>query len=562
MIGQQVGRYRITAKIGEGGMGAVFEAIDEQIGKRVAIKVLHKEHAQNKQVAQRFINEAKAINVVDNPGVVQVSEFGELPDGTAYIVMELLKGETLNARLKSQGGRMAMVDALRLGRQIASALAAAHEKGIIHRDLKPDNIMLVGDAAFPGGERTKLLDFGIAKLKQEYQAGDQVQTRAGVMMGTPLYMAPEQHDGRVADAKADQKYIVVNADEGDSATFADRMIMEGDPFTLIEGMVIAGIAVGATKGYVYLRSEYPNAILIMNEAVDVARRANIRRRLAEDHPHAVAAALQPFDQARVLVDVGVVDARAAVPAVIRHHADANDELAAVWDEFVARDDLWVGTVTGAGGRAFSAGNDLKVQAAGKRQTSFAAVDVLPEIEDEGEIEVAVAGDEFADVVHRARSSAEQLDDSKPVRLCEGGEGRVHDAHIFSIQHIPVKTYSGTRADGQGVVRDEGRMRRALLLVLLGCGRTEVVAPGVAVPPISGVVSAVELPATAMAIEAPGLPTTMLPGLCSLQVHPQIQLSARYEPDAACLLWDTCDGWRRSQAAAPEAGRELAKVAAV
>jgi serine/threonine-protein kinase len=204
MIGQQVGRYRITAKIGEGGMGAVFEAVDEQIGKRVAIKVLHKEHAQNKQVAQRFINEAKAINVVDNPGVVQVSEFDVLPDGTAYIVMELLKGETLNARLKSQGGRMAVVDALRLGRQIASALAAAHEKGIIHRDLKPDNIMLVGDAAFPGGERTKLLDFGIAKLKQEYQAGDQVQTRAGVMMGTPLYMAPEQcRNAGDVDDKAD-----------------------------------------------------------------------------------------------------------------------------------------------------------------------------------------------------------------------------------------------------------------------------------------------------------------------------------------------------------------------
>jgi serine/threonine protein kinase len=135
MIGKKVDRYRVVAKIGEGGMGAVFEALDEQIGKRVAIKVLHSEHAKNTQVAQRFINEAKAINVVDNPGVVQVSAFGELPDGTAYIVMELLKGETLNARMKSQGGRMPMVDALRLGRQIASALAAAHEKGIIHREL-------------------------------------------------------------------------------------------------------------------------------------------------------------------------------------------------------------------------------------------------------------------------------------------------------------------------------------------------------------------------------------------------------------------------------------------
>ena len=205
MIEQQVGPYKVIARIGEGGMGAVYEAVDAQIGKRVAIKVLHKEHAKNQQIANRFINEARAINVVEHPGIVTVSSFGQLPDGTAYIVMELLKGETLNARMKSQGGRMQMLDALRLARQIASALAAAHEKGIIHRDLKPDNIMLVADSAMPGGERTKLLDFGIAKLKQEYQgSGDQVMTRAGVMMGTPLYMAPEQcRNASDVDDKAD-----------------------------------------------------------------------------------------------------------------------------------------------------------------------------------------------------------------------------------------------------------------------------------------------------------------------------------------------------------------------
>ena len=127
MIGQQVGRYRITAKIGEGGMGAVFEAIDEQIGKRVAIKVLHKEHAQNKQVAQRFINEAKAINVVDNPGVVQVSEFGELPDGTAYIVMEYLEGEDLKHAIR-RNGPMAVADVARMVVQSAKALARAHHR--------------------------------------------------------------------------------------------------------------------------------------------------------------------------------------------------------------------------------------------------------------------------------------------------------------------------------------------------------------------------------------------------------------------------------------------------
>jgi len=205
MIGQQIGPYRVLGKIGEGGMGAVFEAEDAGIGKRVAIKILHKDHAKNTQIAARFINEARAINAVDHPGLVQVLTSDRLPDGTAYIVMELLKGETLNARLKAQGGRLPMQSAIQLGRQIASALAAAHAKDIIHRDLKPDNIMIVADSAFPTGERAKLLDFGIAKLKLEYQGqGDQVMTRAGVMMGTPLYMAPEQcRNASDVDEKAD-----------------------------------------------------------------------------------------------------------------------------------------------------------------------------------------------------------------------------------------------------------------------------------------------------------------------------------------------------------------------
>ena len=205
MIGQTLERFRVLSQLGEGGMGAVYEAIDDQSGKRVAIKVLHKEHASNQQIALRFINEARAINVVDHPGIVQVANIGQLPDGTAYIVMELLTGETLSARMKrAPGGRMPVLDCLRLGKQIASALAAAHAKTIVHRDLKPDNIIIVPDSAVPGGERTKLLDFGIAKVKQEYQANDQLQTRAGVMMGTPLYMSPEQcKNAGDVDDKAD-----------------------------------------------------------------------------------------------------------------------------------------------------------------------------------------------------------------------------------------------------------------------------------------------------------------------------------------------------------------------
>ena len=205
MIGQMVDRYRVVSQLGEGGMGAVYEAIDDSNSQHVAIKVLHKEHASNQQIALRFINEARAINVVDHPGIVQVVSIGQLPDQTAYIVMELLKGETLSARMKkSPGSRLPVLDCVRLGKQIASALAAAHAKTIVHRDLKPDNIMIVPDPKVPGAERTKLLDFGIAKVKQEYQANDQLQTRAGVMMGTPLYMSPEQcKNAGDVDDKAD-----------------------------------------------------------------------------------------------------------------------------------------------------------------------------------------------------------------------------------------------------------------------------------------------------------------------------------------------------------------------
>jgi len=137
MIGQLVGHYKVVRKIGDGGMGSVFEAVHEGIGRHVAIKVLRPQYSKDSLIVTRFFNEARAVNIVTHPGIVGSFDYGQLPDGTAYIVMEYCDGEALSGRIKRLRGPFGP-DALRIGRQIAAALAAAHGKGIVHRDLKPE----------------------------------------------------------------------------------------------------------------------------------------------------------------------------------------------------------------------------------------------------------------------------------------------------------------------------------------------------------------------------------------------------------------------------------------
>jgi serine/threonine protein kinase len=132
---EQVGPYRIVRPLGEGGMGVVYEAFHEAIARRVAIKVLKPDYAGNPTVMARFFNEARAANLIEHPSIVQISDLGQLPDGTAYIVMELLSGHSLGQRLKRVGGQLPLPQVLQIAWQIAEALAAAHAKGIIHRDL-------------------------------------------------------------------------------------------------------------------------------------------------------------------------------------------------------------------------------------------------------------------------------------------------------------------------------------------------------------------------------------------------------------------------------------------
>ncbi len=198
-----IGPYRVVRQLGEGGMGTVFEAVHELIQRRVAIKVLHPEVGRSADTINRFINEARAANLVGHPGLVQITDFGSLPDGAGYLVMEYLSGETLSERLKQSGGKLSPSESTQVGLQIATAVAAAHKKNITHRDLKPSNVMLVPDSAMATGERVKILDFGLAKLAKVREAAT-VNTNSQAVMGTPLYMSPEQCEGagRV-DTKSD-----------------------------------------------------------------------------------------------------------------------------------------------------------------------------------------------------------------------------------------------------------------------------------------------------------------------------------------------------------------------
>ncbi len=189
-----IGPYRIVRQLGEGGMGVVYEAVNDTIERRVAIKVLHAEYAKDKETASRFFDEARAVNRIEHPSLVQVSDYGRTEDDTAYLVMEFLRGESLAQRLDkthAAGKRLGLSEVIRIAWQTADALRAAHEKSIVHRDMKPDNLMLVRDPIAPGGERVKILDFGIAKL---LKSGTK-RTATSAVMGTPLYMSPEQCRG-------------------------------------------------------------------------------------------------------------------------------------------------------------------------------------------------------------------------------------------------------------------------------------------------------------------------------------------------------------------------------
>jgi eukaryotic-like serine/threonine-protein kinase len=194
--GAMVGGYQVTEKVGQGGMGQVYAASHPLIGKKVAIKILARHCVAIPDLVRRFMEEARAVNKIGHPHIIDIFSFGQLPDGRHFMVMEYLEGKNLAQRLERE--TIPVPELRRLLRQICEALQAAHQAGIVHRDLKPENIWIVQKGQEPS--HIKLLDFGIAKL---LGVESERITQTGAAMGTPQFMPPEQCLGRTVDHRAD-----------------------------------------------------------------------------------------------------------------------------------------------------------------------------------------------------------------------------------------------------------------------------------------------------------------------------------------------------------------------
>jgi serine/threonine protein kinase len=196
VIGKHINNYEVVSLLGEGGMGTVYLALHPIMGRKAAIKVLKPELARDESLVMRFFNEARAANAIRHPNIIDIIDVGLLPEeNVPYMLMEFLEGESLATRL-DRTRPLDVNTAVEIAFQTASALAAAHSKGIVHRDLKPDNLFLVPDEMVGGGERVKVLDFGIAKLRDDMR-GSSMKTRTGAIMGTAAYMSPEQCQGLI-----------------------------------------------------------------------------------------------------------------------------------------------------------------------------------------------------------------------------------------------------------------------------------------------------------------------------------------------------------------------------
>ncbi|MCU0695885.1 MAG: serine/threonine protein kinase [Myxococcaceae bacterium] len=242
-VGQIFGAWELVRKLGAGGMGEVYVGRHTRLGREVAIKVLRDEYASMPDVVHRFFQEAKVVNDLKHPNTVEILDFVEEP-GRVYLVMELLEGRTL-AELDREQGPLPLRRVCHLLAQACEALGAAHRHGVVHRDIKPDNLFVVE------GDRLKVLDFGVAR-----RVSGGPQTQAGLVLGTPFYMAPEQAAGRAVDARADlyalgvSLYELLTRDSMSTVTTPQRILRaaSGEPVPeALTGLVASLLALDPSQ---------------------------------------------------------------------------------------------------------------------------------------------------------------------------------------------------------------------------------------------------------------------------------------------------------------------------
>jgi serine/threonine protein kinase/HD-like signal output (HDOD) protein len=275
LFGSQVGPYRIRSLLGEGGMGVVYLAEHELIGRKAAIKMLAADVAGDSEAVSRFFLEARTVNQIRHPNIVDVTDLGH-HNTQPYIVMEYLEGETLADRLK-RAGPMDSTVALKVTRQVASALGAVHEHGLVHRDLKPANIFICAHPDYP--DFTKVLDFGIAKLVSVHEDVGH-KTRAGALLGTPQYMSPEQCLGqRDIDPRSDiySLGVVLYAMLTGRLPFANRpfgqlivahvMEIPGPPH-LLNPTIVPALSALVMKMLEKRREDRPASMFVLRDSID------------------------------------------------------------------------------------------------------------------------------------------------------------------------------------------------------------------------------------------------------------------------------------------------------
>jgi HD-like signal output (HDOD) protein len=277
MIGQTVGSYVITSLLGEGGMGKVYLARHQLIGRKAALKILNPEIAADGEAVSRFFNEARLVNDIRHPNIVEITDFGQF-SGFYCIVMELLEGETLAARL-SRTRTLDEPTAMRIFRQVTSALGAAHDQGMVHRDVKPENIFLRNHPDYP--DFVKVLDFGIAKLLGSSTVVGH-HTKTGTVIGTPAYMSPEQCLG---DASLDLRSDIYSLGVVLYEALTGRQPFVGDTLgrlivchvsetpqapSALNGRVSAGMSAVAMRALAKLPKDRFASMKEMREALEIA----------------------------------------------------------------------------------------------------------------------------------------------------------------------------------------------------------------------------------------------------------------------------------------------------